>query len=50
MSPTQIAVAQAKINRRCDAARKAGDLVEVQICMAELTTLNRRYYGVPQRG
>jgi hypothetical protein len=49
MSPTQFAVAQSKINLRCDAARKAGDLVEMQRCMAELTSLYRRYYGAPQR-
>jgi hypothetical protein len=48
MSPTKLAVAEAKINERCDAAREAGDLAELQRCMAELTALHRAYYGTPQ--
>lgn len=47
MSPTKLAVARAKINQRCEVARKAGDLAEMQRCMAELTALHRAYYGVP---
>jgi hypothetical protein len=49
MSPSQLAVAQAKINLRCETARKAGDLVELQRCMAELTSLYRVCYGAPWR-
>jgi hypothetical protein len=49
MSPTQFAVAEAKINRRCETARRVGDLAEMQRCMAELTSLHRVYYGVPPR-
>lgn len=41
MSPTQLVVAQARINQRCEAARSAGDLTEMQRCMAELTSLAR---------
>jgi hypothetical protein len=44
MSPTQLVVAEAKINQRCEAARRAGDLAEIQRCMAELTSLHRAYY------
>ena len=47
MSPTQLVVAEARINQRCEAAREAGDLAEMQRCMAELTALHRAYYGVP---
>jgi hypothetical protein len=46
MSPTELAVAEDKINRRCEAARKVGDLAELQRCMAEQTLLHRAYYGV----
>jgi hypothetical protein len=45
MSPTQLVVAEAKINQRCEAARRAGDLAEMQRCRAELTSLHRAYYG-----
>ena len=47
MSPTQFVVAKAKINQRCDAAGKAGNLAELQSCMAALTSLYRAYYGAP---
>jgi hypothetical protein len=47
MSPTHLAVAEARINQRCEAARRAGDLAEMQRCMAELTSLHRAYYGAP---
>jgi hypothetical protein len=45
MSPTKLAVAEAAIDRRCEAARKAGDLTGIQRAMAELTALHRAYYG-----
>ena len=49
MSSTQLVVAEAKINQRCEAARRAGDIAEMQRCMAELTSLHRAYYGaLPQ--
>jgi hypothetical protein len=47
LSPTLPVVAEAKINQRCEAARRAGDLAEMQRCMAELTSLHRAYYGAP---
>lgn len=47
MSPTQLSVAIGKIDQRCDAARKAGDLIKLQQCMAELTALHRAYFGAP---
>ncbi len=47
MSPTKFEVAKAEIDRRCEAARRAGDLAELQRCMAELTSLHRAYYGWP---
>jgi hypothetical protein len=47
MSPTTLAIAEAVINKRSGAARKAGDLAELQRCMAELTALHRAYYGTP---
>jgi hypothetical protein len=47
VSPTRLAVAETKINQRCEAARKAGDLAEMQRCMAGLTSLHRAYYGTP---
>jgi hypothetical protein len=50
MSPTQLVVTEAKINQRCEAARRAGDLAEMQHCMAELTSLHRAYYGAPATG
>jgi hypothetical protein len=49
MSPSQLAVAEAKINERCENACKAGVLAELQRCMAELTSLYRAYYGAPPR-
>jgi hypothetical protein len=45
MSPTQLAVAEAKIEQRCEAARKAGDLAELQNCAAESGLLYRAYCG-----
>ena len=48
MPSTPFVVAQARINQRCEAARKAGDLAEMQRCLAELTALNHAYYGRPQ--
>jgi hypothetical protein len=47
MSPTKLVVAEAEINRRCETARKAGDLAGMQQAMAELTALHRTYYGTP---
>ena len=47
MSSTQLVVAEAKINQRCEAARRAGDLSEIQRCMAELTSLYRAHCGAP---
>jgi hypothetical protein len=47
MSLTKLAVAEAKINLRSEAARKGGDLAEMQQAMAELTALYRAYYGTP---
>ena len=47
MSPTKLAVAEAEIDRRCEAARKAGDLAGMQRAMGELTALHRAYYGMP---
>ena len=49
MSLTELAVAEAKINRRSEAARKGGDLAGMQQAMAELTALYRAYYGTPTR-
>jgi hypothetical protein len=49
MSPTQLVVAEAKINQRCEAARRAADLAEMQRCMGELTALHRAYYGIPEQ-
>jgi hypothetical protein len=49
MSLTKLAVAEAKINRRSEAARKGGDLAGMQQAMAELTALYRAYYGTPTR-
>jgi len=46
MSPTKYAVAMAEIGRRCEAARRAGDLAGLQRCAAEYTSLLRAYYGV----
>jgi hypothetical protein len=48
MSLTKLAVEEAKINQRIEAARRAGDLAEMQRCMGELTALRRSYYGHPQ--
>ena len=45
MSPTQLVVAEARIERQCEAARMAGDLTGLQHCAAELTSLYRAYYG-----
>jgi hypothetical protein len=47
MSPTKLAIAEAEIDRRINAARHAGDLAELQRCAAELTALHRAYYGTP---
>ncbi len=47
MSPTKLAVAEAEINRKSEAARKAGDLAGMKQAMAELTALYRTYYGTP---
>jgi hypothetical protein len=47
MSPTKLAVAEEEINRRCEVARKAGDLAGMRQAMAELTALHRAYYGTP---
>jgi hypothetical protein len=47
MSPSQLAVAEARINQQVQAARRAGDLAEMQRCMEEMTSLYRSYYGVP---
>jgi len=47
MSPTQLAVEEAKINQRIEAARKAGDHAELQRCASELTSLYRSYCGSP---
>ena len=33
MSSTQLVVVEAKINQRCEAARRAGDIAEMQRCM-----------------
>jgi hypothetical protein len=44
MSLTKFAVAEAKINRRSEAARRGGDLTGMQQAMAELTALYRAYY------
>jgi hypothetical protein len=49
MSLTKLAVAEAEINRRSEAARKGGDLAGMQQAMAELTALYRAYYGTPTR-
>ena len=45
MSPTQLVVAEARIERQCEAARMAGDLTGLQHCAAELTSLYRAYCG-----
>jgi hypothetical protein len=45
MSPTQFAVRQAKINAELETARKAGDMLRMQIALAGLTSLNRAMYG-----
>jgi hypothetical protein len=47
MSPTKFEIAHAEIGRRCEAARRAGNLAALQGCMAEVTALYRVYYGVP---
>ncbi len=47
MSKSQLVVAEARIDQRCEAARRAGDLAEMQRCMSELTLLQRAYYGAP---
>jgi len=49
MSLAKLAVAEAEINRRSEAARKGGDLAGMQQAMAELTALYRAYYGTPTR-
>jgi hypothetical protein len=49
MSLTKLAVAEAKINLRSEAAQKGGDLAGVQQAMAELTALDRAYYGTLAR-
>jgi hypothetical protein len=49
MSLTKLAVAEAKINRRSEAARKSGDLAGVQQATAEVTALYRAYYGTPTK-
>jgi hypothetical protein len=48
MSPTKLVVAEAEIHLRCETARKAGDLAELQRAMADLTALHRAYYGTPE--
>jgi hypothetical protein len=48
MSPTKLVVAEAEIDRRCEAARKAGDLAGMQRAMAELTALHHAYYGTAE--
>jgi len=48
MSPTEFAIEEARINQLCEAARKAGDLAELQRCMSELTALHRSYHGQPK--
>ncbi|WP_315766158.1 MULTISPECIES: hypothetical protein [unclassified Bradyrhizobium] len=45
ISPTRQAVMRREIDKRCDAARKVGDIAELQRCMAELTTLDRACHG-----
>jgi hypothetical protein len=47
MSPTKHAVAEEKINRRCEIARKDGDLAGMRQALAELTALHRICYGIP---
>jgi hypothetical protein len=47
MSLAKLAVAEAEINRRSEAARKSGDLAGMQKAMAEVTALYRAYYGTP---
>ena len=49
MSLAKLAVAEAEINRRNEAAREGGDLAGMQQAMAELTALYRAYYGTPTR-
>ncbi|MCP3444198.1 hypothetical protein [Bradyrhizobium sp. CCGUVB14] len=49
MSPSKYEVTKANIEKRCDAARKAGDIAELQRCAADLTALNHAYYGRPEK-
>jgi len=49
MSLAKLAVAEAEINRRSEAARKGGDLAGMQQAMAEVTALYRAYYGTPTK-
>lgn len=48
MPTSSFVVKEAEINKRWEAAWKAGDLAEMQKCTAELTALYRAYYGSPQ--
>jgi hypothetical protein len=48
MTPTKRVVAEAEIDRRCEAARKAGDLAGMQRAMAELPAVHHAYFGTAE--
>jgi hypothetical protein len=45
MSPTYFAVQMARIDEELEIARKAGDLQDMQLLLAEATSLLRSMYG-----
>jgi hypothetical protein len=49
MSPTYYAVQTARLNRECEAARKAGDTPGMQRALLSLTNLMRHMYGTPEQ-
>ena len=48
MSPTKFAVRCEEINRLLETARQAGDLIQMQLLLAEQTSLLRSMYGTQQ--
>ncbi len=45
MSPTYYVVRQAKLEAELETARKAGDVMRMQVALAGLTSLRRAMYG-----
>jgi hypothetical protein len=48
MSPTYFVVHMAAAEKRLESARKAHNIPAMQSALAEMTGLNRAYYGAPR--